>query len=362
MSLPQDVEFPNVETLRERIPSGARAILDYCWVRYATSGEPASKRELNHEFGTHNVEAATKQLPRGLIRSPIMGDAYTVSFLGALITSEGSNLEQLTERYINALKASYLADHTRTGFALSELSAHGDFSEAEITRLGRLLTVGITIAGAHVSGSSQGSGWHVSLWEDAESVRWIDDPKSYVRALAVEQATHETSPVFPHDSIASFLEPGAGKQLMDEPLDLSIVLDDRLRAICERDWRDATRSLRYGIAKGAVILGGAIAEALLLGVIENLPTALVANALEHLGIRDRSLERLTLDQLTKLAAQLKLISGARVHLTHALREHRNLVHPVRERNEPVEVNQATAEVALAAVRSLAAELRTRVAP
>jgi hypothetical protein len=111
-----------------------------------------------------------------------------------------------------------------------------------------------------------------------------------------------------------------------------------------------------------VILGGAIAEALLLGVIEGLPVELVQSALNRLPTA-KPLDRLDLDQLTKVAAELRLISGARVYLTHALREHRNLVHPARERKEPVEIDQRAAELALGAVRSLAAELsRWRTGP
>jgi hypothetical protein len=244
-----DPDLPTLESLRERISPQKRSLLDFCWSHYVSSGQPASKRDVNHEFGTRNVEAMLKEPPRGFIRltSDGAGDAYGVTFLGALVAREGQCLEDLLARYINALKVSYLADHTRRGFALSELAPPGEFSDEETETLGRLLSLGGDLAGAHVSSQNPDRDWYVGLWDDAESVRWIDDPVTYIRTRAVSQAASEITPAYPYNSITSFFEdraraPDVGAHIAkesreDEAPDFSIIAEERLRAICERDWR-----------------------------------------------------------------------------------------------------------------------------
>lgn len=368
-------QAPAFETLRSSLTPGDRALIDSCWLHYKANGTQIPKRDVYHAFERPQAEEALKRLPRTVLRTGWgnSGDTFQVTFLGALLSSEGERLERLVAAYLAALRKAYDADHKTRYLSQAEFNRFVVLSSDELDELGRLLSLGIQLVGTSVSGPNPDGTWAVSLGDEFEDIRRLTDVQSYIREQAIEQAQKAAhfSPAYPYGSSAeaAFLGSDASRMLdgvfpssstvarnrADERIDFRFMNDAALRAICERDWEDALGARQHGLMKACIILCGAVAEALLLDCLERCDPPYVANSQRELGVPKKPLENLRLDDFIQLAHKLGKISGPSKHLSHFLREYRNMIHPARQRRE-ANVHPEGAALAVAVVRSLAREL------
>lgn len=119
------------------------------------------------------------------------------------------------------------------------------------------------------------------------------------------------------------------------------ISDERLRGIVRSDWEDSLRSLNTGIWKGAVVLGGACLEGVLIGAIQKDEAD--ARKLLSDEYRANSISSIPLRQLCRVAQRMGLI-GSRV--SDFLIKSRNLVHPGASLEEGGPLSKGDAEAAV----------------
>jgi hypothetical protein len=133
-------------------------------------------------------------------------------------------------------------------------------------------------------------------------------------------------------------------QTSAEPVDLSFVADDRIRAIIERDYVELSKLSPSETPKAALVLSGSIIEGLIFD-------ALVADG------------KYTFDEAC--AKYLNDMIGAAVgrsivtsdKLTHAIRLYRNLIHPGREIKYSMVFSESDANLARHAVDIIIREIK-----
>ena len=111
-----------------------------------------------------------------------------------------------------------------------------------------------------------------------------------------------------------------------EPRAFAHVLDDRLRRILERDWLEIQKALAAGCWKSAIVLSGSFIEATLLALLRQDPRSATAAA----APRQPDIAHWSLNDLIKVAVELRVVSPVVERLAHAVREYRNLIHPGNE--------------------------------
>ncbi len=134
-----------------------------------------------------------------------------------------------------------------------------------------------------------------------------------------------------------------------DDLDLTPIQDQAHRRRILEDFQEASRSLQANNFKAAIILSGAIVEAMLLAILEENPPP---------GIAVARLRREGLSNYLEYAWNVGRISDLTVRrlLDETLREWRNMIHPGKMIRSDFSVDRSRAEVALASVRMLSKEL------
>jgi hypothetical protein len=135
---------------------------------------------------------------------------------------------------------------------------------------------------------------------------------------------------------------------------LPFITDAALRDSIRQDMSTAGSALHNGEWKGATVLAGAVAEALLLWAIQNRSTS---SALVALPTAPSSPpENWMLGQLIEVAQQLRLIEQDTATQARLAKDFRNLIHPGRAQRTGVVCDRATALTALAAMELIVRDL------
>jgi hypothetical protein len=141
--------------------------------------------------------------------------------------------------------------------------------------------------------------------------------------------------------------------------ELTFVTDPALRDSIRLDISTATSSFHNGEWKGATVLAGAAAEALLLDAIQG------TNQQSLMGLPDKpggSPERWSFNELIDVAERLKLIKKTTADQARLGKDFRNLIHPGRAQRTGAACNRPTALTALAAVEHVANDLSSGADP
>lgn len=184
-----------LDALRARIDEHDRDILDFCWSHYRTNGQHPKIREVYFKFEKPNVEEAVSRLTGNLIRrswsSSTPGEDYQITHLGALASADGVRLICLLERYLQALKFLYDANHDIRGISSKDLKPYLDrtgqeFTADELQDLGCLLGLGVRILDTSAFGPNADGTWYVSIGENIEDIRRVPDFEDYLQQELVK--------------------------------------------------------------------------------------------------------------------------------------------------------------------------------
>ena len=157
-------------------------------------------------------------------------------------------------------------------------------------------------------------------------------------------------------------------QLRDEGAELStnelaFIDDPDFREQLRRDLGSMDRSLANGEWKAATVLGGSIAEALLLDSLKQhkgSPFSAEIAALVSASTLDRKphkeLDRWDLHELTAVALEVSVIDQETAAQCRIARKFRNLIHPGRVLRLQIECDRGTALSAVAAVEHVIRDL------
>jgi len=187
---------PTLQQLRSLATNVDRKILDWCWSHYRAEGQHIPVREIYFEFGRPEAEASVQRLTGNLIRETwgSTGQVYGLSFLGAMVSSDGERLENLLERYLIAIKKAYEANHRITMLSRDEMNQYAEFSSSELHDLGRLLSLGIRFVDASATSPRADGNWCVNLGDKIDDIRRITDLRSFIQQ-GVMTAFDSTDPV-----------------------------------------------------------------------------------------------------------------------------------------------------------------------
>lgn len=148
---------------------------------------------------------------------------------------------------------------------------------------------------------------------------------------------------------------------VSEPLpreSFDFVSDPKIRAICQRDYRELQKVRRAKAHKSTIILSGGLLEALLLDALRRRPTK-ARDSYKQLyqDKKTPSMARWNLEQLIAVAEDLAIITQGASQLSQTLREYRNLVHVAKEIRSGYKVKEEEAGIALNMVKIVMRELK-----
>jgi hypothetical protein len=346
----------DLDTLRSQFTSQQRSILAVIWQHYVkeghwmrarvlhTTGEGKTVvRPLLERFGGSVVY---EQEENGILH-------YGLTFLGVLLSSFGEHVEELLTGYLRIARTLALKEPERTHVSSEEACNMLGLNPHELAELGRALFLSPFTSG----GSSGPNEWNVRLPRDIEDFK--EDPRPRVREAAL--ADYDPNVPLPsYDRTAYYL---ADRARPREEI-FTFVGNELLRATATQDWAEAKSCFGAKAWKSSVITCGAVLEAILLDALLRDPgAAYVARGARRPNRKaPKDLRSWGLVDLVDAAVETQIIGEASSHLGHALRLHRDLVHPGRQLKEPIEVSEGEAQISLNTVEKCIRDLSASSRP
>ncbi len=129
------------------------------------------------------------------------------------------------------------------------------------------------------------------------------------------------------------------------------ILSPNLVEVVKRDIRELSNAFMQGTWMGVVVLSGAILEAILCSALQ--PRSTEAKNWNEAPKRQgdvKPLEEWELGPLITFAERCGLLRAGDLHISHALREFRNLIHPGKRAREGVNLGKEEADAAVSALK------------
>lgn len=184
----------SLDALRAQIRDADRWILDLCWSHYKLNGKHLKIREAYFKLGKPQVDATVARLTGNLIRrswGDTPGDNYQITHLGALVSSDGSRLEELIKRFLVAVRTAYEENHELRGIDSNDLKRHLDatgtpLAAEEIRDLGRVLVLGVRLVDTGVVGPQPDGTWYINMGDGIDDIRRISDLREFLQRELVK--------------------------------------------------------------------------------------------------------------------------------------------------------------------------------
>lgn len=332
--------------LRARLSNFQREILNIIWMYYREQRQWISTRVLHHKFDRSSVRSALNQMGGSIVfEARAEGkECYKLTFLGTLLTDQGEELEQLLVEYVGYVRDQFLSNPEIASITNQALQAALGLTADQTRLLGQI----IWLSNFYGDGSA-GLGneeWRVGVPYDVDELPSVGDFRTYIRARALRDFDPAV-PISENDRMRYLL----GKsQKTESSTEFSFIIDTALRGQLAADWREAQNVHQVQAWKSCVLLCGGVIEGMLLDSLgQHEQRAFAA----YKRLRQNSppdLTRWNLIDLVEVAGEAGILSRGTVHLGHALREFRNLIHPGKLAREKVQVTEEEADIALRAVR------------
>ena len=173
-----------LQDLRKGIGKTDREVLDQCWGEYKKSGQPVAVRDIYHVQTRPKAEETAKRLSGSLVReissNAAGGYAYQITYVGAVVSSDGPRLQKLLEKFVSALRDSYEANYARRVISSNDLNIYARLSKDDLFDLGRLLYLGLRLLDTYVGGQSEDGSWQLAIGDKVEDVRRISNVTEFV--------------------------------------------------------------------------------------------------------------------------------------------------------------------------------------
>jgi hypothetical protein len=261
-----------------------------------------------------------------------------LTFLGVLLTENGPAIEESVNHYLCYVRNRCLSDPEFSTVQSKEVEEALTLTNEGSQKLWDFLCM----SGLTGSGGRSQDAWSTTVPNDVDILVKAESSRKFLRARVMKH-----------------YRPGLPlKEGMQWPTlpkapgirEFDFVRNAALRAHIENDWAEVWRVREVKAWKSCVMLSGAILEGMLLDVL----TIRVDDATaSYRALRNRAappIVRWNLIDLVDVAEHLQIVSGGVPHLSHALREYRNLVHPGRQLADDVRVTEEEAEIAFNVVR------------
>lgn len=346
-------ERPVLAELRKHLTEDQRNVLNAVWEYYRDHKKWIPTRLLHHQMKKEIVLAALKPLG-GTIVSKIWElnrkQSYQLKLLGVLLSDYGSEVEELLVRYFEYLRSEFQLNPEIEKIDSDAIKKGLQLTDGQTQLMGQLIYLGQFWGGD----ASFGEKRECDVPRDIDDLPDITDLRRYVQEKVIESYDPK-APVEPDDQLRYSLTKGS-KKAVDN---FDFIQDPLLRDQLARDWDEAQRVHQVKAWKSCVILCGGILEGMLLDILkrdeQQAKTAYQKKKLKS----SPDLNSWDLVDLVDVAKELGLLSKGVGHLSHGLREFRNLVHPGRQIRERVSLTEEEAEIAFRVVQVCLREFSSR---
>lgn len=344
----------DLENLRAQLTPVQRDILNAIWDFHRERAEWITARVLHHRFSKEAVRSALQELGgRIAYEARDAGkERYGLTLLGLLLTDQGEEIEQLLAGYLSYLRDRFDADPGIELVKSQEVEAALHLSAEQSRLLRQLIRLGHFYGNGGSFGDQE---WSVGLPYNVEDLLSVKDFRAFVRTSVVREFDPAV-PVFDRERIQYL----SARPQKEEPHDeFAFISEAGLREQLWEDWQEAQKIHEANARKSCMILCGGILEGILLDALTSDPTR-ARDTYERLrGKRPPDLPQWNLGDLVDVAKELAILQNATIHLSHALREYRNLIHPGRQVQRGIKISKEQADIAINVVRICLRELATR---
>lgn len=339
-------DVPALAALRKRLSEDQRKILNRIWKYYREQQEWMPTKILHHEMKKGSVLAAINSLGGTVIFKQQVGarEYYELTLLGVLLSDYGSEAEKLLVGYLEHVRAQYDRNPLVEKVTAEEVRQSLQLPEEQTELLSRLIQMGYFYG----SSASFGKMWECGVPSDIDDLPAIPDLRRYVQ----ERAVRDYDPKFPIEPNERSLY-SLSKRTREQRNEFDFIQDSLLRDQLEKDWDEVQRVREVKAWKSCVILCGGILEGVLLDVLKRDEQE-AKSAYKGKGKAD--LDHWDLIDLVDVAKNVGILSKSVGHLSHALREFRNLIHPGKQVRERLSLTQEQAEIAFNVVKVCLGEL------
>jgi hypothetical protein len=337
--------------INAQISDEIRKVLDEIWRHNLLRGKWIKTSALFSQFETPVVMDALRSLNASIVKE---FDDYGrrrcyLSFLGILLTSEGQSAINLLEKYLVYSKKRLLADSECSGISSDEIYTHYSLSEKEQDILTRFIWRSPFKDGGSGGNTTK---WSVGFPYEMENELVLNgDIREFLFKGLLEQYDEKVPALY--DEREAYLNASLNQEKKSA---FWFIKEPKLKKLIETDWEEIQRVYRVDAWKSTILLCGGVLE----GILINELSEKEADAKDaYLRIRNnkepQELNRWQLIDLVDITKELDLFPTGAFHLTHAVREYRNLIHPGKQLREDIEVTEEQAAIVFNAVKSLLIE-------
>ena len=251
-----------------------------------------------------------------------------LTFLGMLLTSEGERSIDLFINYLSFAQKNLQSDFEFSKIESKDIYKNFNFSEEQQKIFTKLLFASHFIDG----GGGNETNWSFGV------------PSFMENELVLENNLREFffRYVFEYEDkkLPTLLEEREKRyKPQKEKSSFWFIKDKKLRTLIENDWNEINSVFYAQAWKSCIILCGSVLEGLLINELK--PYLQNANQAYQILKKKTApvLEKWDLGDLIEVANQLQLFSKGTIHLTNAVREFRNLVHPGKQLREHIKVTE-----------------------
>lgn len=347
-------EVPAFAALRKKLTKDQREVINAVWKYYREHQEWIPTRILHHDMKKEFVLSTIEPLGGSIIFKTQVGakECYELTLLGVLLSDHGSDGVKLLVGYLDYIRNQYLKNAMVEKVTAEEAQQSLQLIDEQVELLGRLIVLGCFYGGS----ASPGKKWECGVPKDIDDLPAIRDLHEYVQNRALRDYDPK-EPIEPNDRLRYSLSKGPRQQ----GTEFEFIQDPRLQDQLANDWDEAQRVHGVKAWKSCVILCGGILEGMLLDVLKRDERQAKA-AYQRLRVKSPpDLNSWDLVDLVDVAKELGLLSRGVGHLSHGLREFRNLVHPGRQIREKVSLTEEEAEIAFNVVKVCLREFSSKFA-
>jgi len=334
-----------IDESRTTLTEDQRKVINTIWDYELEKNTQIPTSALYHRLGKSVVASAFKFLNGSIVREyPGNGTPRCgLPFLGRLLTDQGKEGEELLTKVLSYVQSNLRSDPEFNEISSEKLKETFGFTDEQIHTLWQY------IHSSPFSGGGGGGGaerWSYGIsYYMRNDLPLEDDLSAYFEKCALE----EYDPNLPvlYDERNQYL---LSKNKGSARSEFWFVTDTDLQKLLEKDWQEAQRVHKVGAWKSCVLLCGSILEGILMNALSKNWT----NASSEFSQRKKRpappLNEWDLVDLVEVANKLKLFPKGTIHLSNAVREFRNLIHPGRQIREHIQVTEEQANIAINAVR------------
>jgi hypothetical protein len=346
-----------IKELREGLSKDQKKVINKIWQYYCSNFGPQEdwpQVRIVHQFldSVERTKDVLNSLGGGIVQEVHIPNylRYRLTFLGALLTDRGWEMENLLVLYLEQARKVLKSDPVREAISGSELQQVLEISDEQLDLLRWVFRL---TSWSHATG---GPNWTANIPEEVDQFSDIEAMRVYVDHIA----TRYYDPHLPISEYEQRIYLTRITQAKDIYLEtFSFLSDDRLREVLASDWQEVQEIRKSNSMgrKSIVILCGGILEGMLLDVLQQVEQCAKEAYQSRFDRKPRKFSQWSLGELVDVAAALKFLKGNTVSLSQVLRSYRNLVHPGKQLREQKIITEAQAGIAVNTVQICIEELQ-----